>query len=88
MVAVAIALRDALRVLFPVSVAVVSAAGAGDGQLTQKVSLPRASSSGPSGGQAPEIFLVLISVGAYTFRKQANSVGILYTERFAYNILF
>jgi minor extracellular serine protease Vpr len=68
--------------------AVVSAAGAGQGQLTPSVALPSPSSSGPAGGQSPDIFLVQLSDGADTFRKQAKAVGLKYTERFAYKSLF
>ena len=66
----------------------VSAAGAGHGQVTPTVFLPSPSSSGATGGQAPDIFLVQLSDGADTFRKQAKAAGLKYTERFAYKSLF
>jgi minor extracellular serine protease Vpr len=68
--------------------AAVSAAGAGNGQLTPSVALPSPSSGGTTGGQAPDIFLVQLTDGADTFRKQAKAVGLKYTERFAYKSLF
>ncbi|HEX4747633.1 MAG TPA: S8 family serine peptidase, partial [Gaiellaceae bacterium] len=68
--------------------AVVSAAGAGQAQLTPSVALPSANSSGPMGGESPDIFLVELADGAETFRKQAKAVGLKYTQRFAYKSLF
>lgn len=41
-----------------------------------------------AGGQSSEIFLVQLEDGAQTFRNQAKSVGLKYTERFAYKRLF
>ena len=56
--------------------AAVSAAGADHGRLTPSVSLPSPSSTGATGGQSPDIFLVQLSAGADTFRKQAKAVGL------------
>jgi len=67
--------------------AAVSAA-AGTGQLTPLVSPPSPSSSGATGGQSPDIFLVQLSDSADTFRKEAKAVGLKYTERYAYKSLF
>ena len=39
-------------------------------------------------GESSEIFLVQLEDGAQTFRNQAKSVGLKYTERFAYKRLF
>ena len=68
--------------------AAVSAAGADHGRLTPSVSVPSPGSSGATGGQAPDIFLVQLTGGADTFRSQAKAVGLKYTERFAYKSLF
>src|SRR5262245_6127727 len=67
--------------------AAVSAAGS-HGQLTPVVSPPSPSSSARGGGQSPDIFLVQLSDGADTFRKQAKAVGLKYSERYAYKSLF
>jgi minor extracellular serine protease Vpr len=66
----------------------VSAAGPTTGQLTPSVQLPSPSSGGVNGGQAPDIYLVQLSDGADTFRKQAKAVGLKYTERYAFKSLF
>ena len=39
-------------------------------------------------GESSEIFLVQLEDGAQTFRNQAKSAGLKYTERFAYKRLF
>jgi len=57
--------------------------------VTPTVPLPGPSSSSvKGGGQSPDIFLVGLSDGADTFRKQAKTVGLKYTERYAYKSLF
>ena len=68
--------------------AAVSAAGAGHGPLTSTAPVVSPSANGARAGQAPDIFLVQLSDGADTFRKQAKAVGLKYTERFAYKSLF
>jgi minor extracellular serine protease Vpr len=39
-------------------------------------------------GQSPDIYLVQLSKGAGTFKSEAKSVGLNYTERFEYSRLF
>jgi subtilisin family serine protease len=56
--------------------------------VTPTVPAVSPSSNGARGGEAPDIFLVQLSDGADTFRKQAKAVGLNYTERFAYKSLF
>jgi minor extracellular serine protease Vpr len=76
----------ALAAALAIPAAVSAAAGAG--QLTPLVSPPSPSSSGATGGQSPDIFLVQLSDSADTFRKEAKAVGLKYTERYAYKSLF
>ena len=76
----------ALAAALVIPAAVSAAAGAG--QLTPLVSPPSPSSSGATGGQSPDIFLVQLSDSADTFRKEAKAVGLKYTERYAYKSLF
>ena len=67
--------------------AAVSAAGTAHGRVTPPY--PQSARARTAhGGEAPDIFLVQLSDGADTFRKQAKAVGLNYTERFAYESLF
>ena len=79
--------RSALVLGLAAALVIPTAVGAASsGRKLPAVAPPAVTAA--TGGQSSEIFLVQLEDGAQTFRNQAKSVGLKYTERFAYKRLF
>jgi subtilisin family serine protease len=80
-------LAASLAVLL-VPTAVSAATGTKHGRATPSVAPPSPNAGSAGSGQSSSIFLVGLSGTADTFRKQAKSVDLKYTERYAFKRLF